>query len=103
VLSRRLAQENHFPAVDILESLSRLMPKVASDEELRWAGEARRILATYRDAQDLIHIGAYQEGRDPAIDRAVALRPGLLAFLRQSLEEPPGPETLAHVLGGDAT
>lgn len=99
VLSRRLAQEHHYPAIDILESLSRLMPKVVGEEELRWAGEARRILATYRDAQDLIHIGAYQPGRDPEIDRAVALRPRLMAFLRQGIHEPPGTETLAQVLG----
>ncbi|MBX6351126.1 MAG: FliI/YscN family ATPase [Clostridia bacterium] len=102
VLSRRLASENHFPAIDVLESVSRLMPKVADPETQRLAAEARRLLAVYRDAADLIQVGAYRVGTDPDVDRAIAVRPRLLEFLRQEPREPSGPRTLADVLSGAA-
>lgn len=99
VLSRRLASESHFPAIDVLESVSRLMPKVTDPRTQRLAAEARRLMAVYRDAADLIQVGAYRPGSDPDIDRAREIRPALLAFLRQSPDEPSGQRTLASVLG----
>ncbi|MBE3590238.1 MAG: FliI/YscN family ATPase [Firmicutes bacterium] len=98
VLSRRLASEHQFPAIDVLESVSRLMPKVADTRTLEAAERVRRLLAVYRDAADLIQVGAYQPGSDPEVDAARALRPRILAFLRQRPEEPPGTVALADVL-----
>ncbi len=83
VLSRHLAHGGHFPAIDVLQSVSRVMPRVASDEHLRAAEAARRLLADYKRAEDLIRIGAYAKGTDPATDRAIAAREGLNGFLRQ--------------------
>ncbi|MBX5476156.1 MAG: FliI/YscN family ATPase, partial [Clostridia bacterium] len=90
VLSRRLASEHQFPAIDVLESISRLMPKVADERTIEAAARARRLLAVYRDAADLIQVGAYQPGSDPDIDAAREARPRILAFLRQRPDEPPG-------------
>ena len=87
-LSRALAHRNHYPAVDVLQSVSRVMDAVVSKEHLEAAGELRRALAEYRDAEDLIRIGAYSTGGDPSLDRAVALMPPLEAFLRQRPDEP---------------
>ncbi len=88
VLSRKLAHANHFPAIDILQSVSRVMPRIVPREVLEWVGEARSLLATYREAEDLIRIGAYKPGTDPQLDRAVQIIDDLLAFLRQSQHEP---------------
>ncbi|MBK7947305.1 MAG: FliI/YscN family ATPase [Deltaproteobacteria bacterium] len=82
-LSRRIAERGRFPAVDVLSSVSRVMPDVTSAEHQALAREARQALATYRDAEDLISVGAYAEGSDPAIDRARRLQPALQAFLNQ--------------------
>ena len=82
-LSRRIAEKGRFPAVDVLSSVSRVMPDVTTAEHQTLAREARQALATYRDAEDLIAVGAYAEGSDPAIDRARRLQPGLQAFLNQ--------------------
>jgi flagellum-specific ATP synthase len=82
-LSRRIAERGRFPAVDVLSSVSRVMPDVTSAEHQALAREARQVLATYRDAEDLISVGAYAEGSDPAIDRARRLQPALQAFLSQ--------------------
>ncbi|MFO0687193.1 MAG: FliI/YscN family ATPase [Myxococcota bacterium] len=82
-LSRRIAERGRFPAVDVLSSVSRVMPDVTTAEHQTLAREARQILATYRDAEDLISVGAYAEGSDPAIDRARRLQPALQAFLSQ--------------------
>ncbi len=87
VLSRKLAQANHFPAIDILHSVSRVMPRLISPEKRAIADEARSLLAAYRDAEDLIRIGAYQKGSNAAIDRAVVASEGLTAFLRQRVHE----------------
>jgi FliI/YscN family ATPase len=86
-LSRALAHRNHYPAVDVLQSVSRVMDAVVSKEHLEAAGELRRALAEYKDAEDLIRIGAYSTGGDPSLDRAVALMPPLEAFLRQRPDE----------------
>jgi FliI/YscN family ATPase len=87
VLSRDLATQNHYPAIDILESVSRLVRDLQTPEQLDLAGRAREALAIYRKNQDLINIGAYPAGSNPAIDRAIAWRERLLPFLRQSIHE----------------
>lgn len=87
VLSRELAERGHFPAIDPLASVSRVMPDVISAEVLAVAERARGLLASYRDAEDLIAIGAYVAGSNPEIDEACRLRSPLLAFLRQGRDE----------------
>jgi flagellum-specific ATP synthase len=86
-LSRGLASRGHFPAIDVLESISRVMIDVTSAEHRALATEFRRVLATYRDAEDLVNIGAYAEGSNPAIDRALRLMPKMRTFLQQQLDE----------------
>ncbi|MFN8542710.1 MAG: FliI/YscN family ATPase [Candidatus Binatia bacterium] len=87
-LSRRLASEGHFPAIDVLGSISRVMIDLVSPEHQAAAARVRSWLATYRDAEDLIQIGAYARGNSPAIDDAVAHLPTITGFLRQPLHEP---------------
>ncbi|MBC7286528.1 MAG: FliI/YscN family ATPase [Armatimonadetes bacterium] len=87
VLSRELAARGHYPAIDILRSISRLMPSVVPPEQMERAEELRRLLAAYAEAEDLINLGAYQQGSNPLIDRAIALRAPITEFLRQRLEE----------------
>lgn len=82
-LSRRIAEKGRFPAIDVLSSVSRVMPDVTSAEHQVLAREARQVLATYRDAEDLIAVGAYVDGADPQIDRARRLQSGLQMFLAQ--------------------
>jgi flagellum-specific ATP synthase len=83
VLSRALAGENHYPAIDVLGSVSRLMTELASPEHREAAGKFREIMATYERSKDLINIGAYAKGSNPYIDKAIALLPEIRAFLRQ--------------------
>jgi flagellum-specific ATP synthase len=87
-LSRRLASDGHYPAVDVLGSVSRVMIDVVPPEHQTAAARVRGWLATHRDAEDLINIGAYARGSSPGIDEAVARRPAIAAFLRQRLDEP---------------
>ncbi len=87
VLSRDLAGRGHYPAIDVLQSVSRTMDEVVDPEHRRAALEFRRLLATYREAEDLINIGAYREGANPDIDRARALSGAMNAFLRQGPRE----------------
>ena len=87
VLSRALATAGHFPSIDVLESISRLTPAITTPEQRRAATEMRRLLAAYRDAKDLIEIGAYVAGTSPLVDRAVALREAMDGFLRQDLHD----------------
>jgi flagellum-specific ATP synthase len=87
VLSRSLANFNHYPAIDVLESVSRLSRDVCTADELEAAGRARELLALYRKNEDLVAIGAYQKGANPALDRAIALHDPLRRFLRQGIEE----------------
>ena len=82
-LSRRLASKNHYPAIDVLESLSRLMPDVTDEEHGQAARTIRELLAAYRDHEDLISIGAYRRGSNPAVDVALEMQEPLKAFLRQ--------------------
>ncbi len=87
VLSRALAHANHYPAIDVLESVSRLNRDVCTAEQVETAGVARELLAVYRRNEDLITVGAYQKGANPALDRAVAVREPLVRFLRQRTDE----------------
>ena len=95
VLGRGLAERGHFPAVDVLASVSRLMPQLTSDQHRGVAEKFRRLLAVYRDHKDLIDVGAYKPGADPTVDEAMRRIAGLEEFLRQDLSVPtPFDETL---------
>lgn len=87
ILSRDLAAMNHYPAIDVLQSVSRVATEITSEEHQRRAGALRELLATYRDARDLINIGAYAPGSNPAIDRAITLKDPIDRFLRQRMNE----------------
>jgi flagellum-specific ATP synthase len=87
VLSRKLANRNHYPAVDVLESISRVMPDVTTQEHKRITARARELLAAYRESEDLITIGAYVKGSDPLTDESIAKLHDLNAFLKQDLDE----------------
>lgn len=88
VLSRRLAARGHFPAVDVLQSISRSMSDIVSPDVMRLAAEMREILAAYHDAEDLITIGAYKSGQNPRVDRAVQKIDAVHRFLRQQVDDP---------------
>jgi flagellum-specific ATP synthase len=87
MLDRRLATQNHYPPIAILDSISRLMPMVCSPEHMEKAQALRRLLAAYTASEDLIRIGAYQKGSDPVLDRALAILPELNRFLQQGANE----------------
>jgi flagellum-specific ATP synthase len=87
VLSRKLATAGHFPSIDVLESISRVESAIVAPERRAVAREIRRMMAAYRDAKDLIEIGAYIAGTNPVVDRSVVLKPMIDNFLRQSIEE----------------
>jgi flagellum-specific ATP synthase len=87
VLTRELATSNHYPAIDVLESVSRLNRDLLSPEQLELAAAGREHLAAYRRNQDLINIGAYPAGSNPDIDRAILLHEPLNRFLRQGIRE----------------
>jgi len=87
MLDRRLTSSGHYPPIDVLESLSRLMSSVCTNEHLATARVVRELLAAYRRSEDLIRIGAYQAGADPTLDRALKLLPSIHALLRQTADE----------------
>ena len=87
VLSRRIAQKNQFPAIDVLASSSRVMRAVVSPEHQAWAGQFREWMAAYAQAEDLINIGAYVRGSNPKIDQAAFLNERINQYLRQSIDE----------------
>lgn len=87
VLSRKIAAQNHFPAIDIMPSVSRVMNEVVSPEHLKAAQQMRQLMAVYRDAEDLIHIGAYVKGSSAKIDEAVQKIDAINAFLCQGIFE----------------
>ena len=87
VLSRSIANSNHYPPVDVLGSVSRLMPDIVTPEHLEAFGVIKNLIAVYREAEDLINIGAYKQGANPEIDRSVALHPAIQEFLRQSQKD----------------
>ena len=87
VLSRQLAHKNHYPAIDILNSVSRLMKEIATEEQNKAASKARDILATYKEAEDLINIGAYEEGSNKEIDLAIKYIGNVNSYLKQGVNE----------------
>ena len=87
VLSRALAHKNHYPAIDVLNSVSRLMPSIAPEEHKNAASEARDLLATYKESEDLINIGAYAKGSNKKIDKAINFNDSLNNFLKQKIDE----------------
>lgn len=90
VLSRKMAQKNHYPAIDVLQSISRVMSSIASDNHKKNAGIMREVLASYNDAEDLINIGAYKAGSNPKIDYAISKIDEVNAFLCQQTYEKVG-------------
>lgn len=87
VLSRRLASAGHYPAVDVLESVSRVMPMITTDEHRHAAQRMVDLVATYRESEDLINIGAYVKGSNPRIDQAIAAIQNIRTFLKQDADE----------------
>ena len=98
VLSRSIAAKNHYPSVDVLNSVSRLFPELAVKEHQDAAGFIRNMMATYNNAEDLIAIGAYEKGSDPRIDKAVLLKPVIDSFLQQGIYETTGFEETIKLL-----
>ncbi|MEJ5228482.1 MAG: FliI/YscN family ATPase [Pseudothermotoga sp.] len=89
MLSRRLAELNHYPAIDVLASVSRLMIDVASKEHLEASKKLRGLMAVYYEAKDLIDVGAYRPGSNPQIDKAIAMIEPINNFLKQAIDEKP--------------
>ena len=87
VLSRAIANSNHYPPIDILGSVSRVMPDIVSKEHFDEFGTIKNMIAVYREAEDLINIGAYREGANPEIDRSVKLHNPIMSFLKQEMLE----------------
>jgi flagellum-specific ATP synthase len=98
-LSRRLAEQAHFPAIDVLASVSRVRTAVTTPERQELVNSTLRLLAAYRDAEDLIQIGAYVKGKNADVDRAVELLPRLQEFLRQRAREDAPLEASFDALG----
>ena len=87
VLSRELAARNHYPCIDILHSASRVMRDIISPEHQRSSAKIREILATHKQAEDLINIGAYASGSNPRIDYAISRIDAVNSFLCQGMDE----------------
>jgi len=106
VLSRKLAHQGHYPAIDILQSISRLRGDVAEPDHVDAAIQMTRAWATYHEAKDLIDVGAYVPGSNPEIDWAIGLKPQIAAFLQQRKDDPVDfPSTInmvKQIMGGGA-
>ena len=103
ILSRQLAAQGHYPAIDILHSVSRLTGAIATEPQKEAGRKLRQALAAYRDAEDLIQLGAYAAGSNPVLDASIRLRPEIMEFLRQDhMAKAPIQETLQRLerLGG---
>ncbi|NLZ80523.1 MAG: flagellar protein export ATPase FliI [Clostridiales bacterium] len=87
MLSRKLAHKNHYPAIDVLQSISRVMSQIATSEHKKMAGKLKNVMATYSEAEDLINIGAYKEGSNKNIDYAISKIEAVNAFLIQETDE----------------
>ena len=87
VLSRELANRNHYPAIDVLKSISRVMKDIVDETHLKYAGKLFDILATYSKYEDIINIGAYKEGTNPQVDLAIKMMERINEFLRQDINE----------------
>jgi len=100
VLSRKLGHKNHYPAIDVLGSISRCMSQIATKEHKKAAGKLRNVLATYDEAEDLINIGAYKNGSNPSIDYAISKIDEVNGFLCQDVDEKFGFEESMEILSG---
>lgn len=87
ILSRRLAGQGHYPAIDVMQSASRVMPAVVSQEQVDAAIVMKELIAVHRESEDLINIGAYRYGANPRIDKAIDKQPNINAFLKQGVHE----------------
>jgi len=87
MLSRALAARNHYPSIDVLDSVSRVMPAIVDEEHRSYAAFARKHLATYEKARDLINIGAYVDGSDPEIDASIEVYPALVDYIQQGVSD----------------
>jgi flagellum-specific ATP synthase len=87
VLSRRIAESGHYPAIDIEASVSRVMNEIVSPAHFASARQFRQILSTYQQHRDLVAIGAYQRGSDPRVDQAISRWPRMQQFLQQDVHE----------------
>ncbi|MCL1829496.1 MAG: flagellar protein export ATPase FliI [Oscillospiraceae bacterium] len=87
VLTRELANSNHYPPVDVLGSVSRVMPDITEASHYALAGLIKHMMSVYREAEDLINIGAYKKGANPEIDNAIKLNPAIREFLKQDMNE----------------
>ena len=87
ILDRKLGHKNHYPAIDVLQSISRVMSAIATKEHKALAGKLKSVLATYNEAEDLINIGAYKSGSNPDIDYAVSRIKKINEFLCQNTDE----------------
>ena len=86
MLNRRIAQQNHYPAIDVLQSISRCMSQIADKEHKALSGKMKNVMATYQEAEDLINIGAYQKGSNPKIDYAIQKIDTINEFLMQTTD-----------------
>lgn len=87
MLDRRLAHKNHYPAIDVMQSISRVMSSIADEEHKSWAGRLKNVMATYSEAEDLINIGAYKKGSNQNIDYAISKIDAVNDFLMQRTDE----------------
>jgi len=106
VLSRAIAERGRYPAIDILKSVSRSMPRCNSEDEIQLLRRARALISAYADMADMIRLGAYKPGSDPLVDEAIRQHEPLEAFLDQRKSEAAslaeGYRQLAEILGPDA-
>jgi flagellum-specific ATP synthase len=87
VMDRDIADRGRYPAIDVLKSISRALPKALSDERNELLRQAKKIITTYEDMEELIRLGAYRKGSDPSVDEAIKLYPQIESFLSQDKEE----------------
>jgi flagellum-specific ATP synthase len=86
-LKRKIAAQNRYPAIDVLDSVSRLFTEICDPEHMQAAAKMRELMAVYQDARDLIDVGAYEHGSNPKIDMAIRMMPEIDGFLRQSVKD----------------
>jgi flagellum-specific ATP synthase len=97
-LSRRIAERNHFPAIDVLGSISRLFTEITDEQHQASAANMRNLMSTYKENEDLINIGAYEKGSNANIDKSINLKGEIDKFLKQGKKEAtPFPQTVQHL------